>query len=49
MGINTLEASYIPQKAMPVDINLWLFQGQSPRNAQQVELVVRSFKYAPAQ
>jgi len=23
-------ASYIPQKAMPVDINLWLFQGQPP-------------------
>ena len=40
-------ASYIPQKAMPVDINLWLFQGQPPRNGQQVELIVRSFKFTP--
>jgi len=40
-------ASYVPQKAMPVRINLWLFQGQSPRNGQQVELIVHSFKYTP--
>jgi len=40
--------SHISQKAMPVDINLWLFQGQPPRNGQQVELVVRSFKFTPA-
>jgi len=40
---------YIPQEAMPVDINLWLFQGQPPRNGrQEVELVVRSFKFTPA-
>jgi hypothetical protein len=38
-------ASYVPQKAMPVRINLWLFQGKSPRNGQQVELIVNSFKY----
>lgn len=41
-------ATYIPQKAMPVDINLWLFQGHPPMDGQQVELVVRSFKYTPA-
>ena len=40
-------ASYVPQKAMPVRINLWLFQGQSPRNGQQVEFIVHSFKYTP--
>jgi hypothetical protein len=40
--------SYIPQKAMPVDMNLWLFQGQPPRNGQQVEFIVRSFKFTPA-
>ena len=39
--------SYISQKAMPVDINLWLFQGHPPIDGQQVELVVRSFKFTP--
>ena len=40
--------SYISHEAMPVEINLWLFQGQPPRNGQQVELVVRSFRFTPA-
>jgi hypothetical protein len=40
-------ASYVPQKAMPVRINLWLFQGRSPGNGQLVELIVHSFKYTP--
>jgi hypothetical protein len=41
------QPAYISQKAMPVRINLWLFQGQPPRNGQQVELIVRSFKFMP--
>ena len=40
--------AYIFQKAMPIRINVWLFQGQPPRNGQQVELIVRSFKFTPA-
>ena len=40
--------SYISQEAMPVEINLWLFHGQPPRNGRQVELVVRSFGFTPA-
>ena len=39
----------ISQKPMPVHINLWCFQGHPPRNGQQVELVVRSFKFTPSQ
>ena len=39
----------ISQKPMPVHINLWCFQGHAPRNGQQVELVVRSFKFTPRQ
>ena len=39
--------SYVPQKATSVRINLWLFQGQSPQNGQQVEFIVQSFKYRP--
>jgi len=39
----------ISQKPMPVHINLWCFQGHAPRNGQQVELVVRSFKFTARQ
>jgi len=38
-------ASYIGDKPLPVQINLWLFKGQPPNNGQQVELVVRAFKF----
>ena len=40
--------SYISLKAMPVEINLWLFHGEPPRNGRQVELSVRSFGFTPA-
>ena len=40
-------ASYVPQKPMPVHINLWCFRGQPPKNGQPVELVVRSFTFDP--
>ena len=39
----------ISHKPMPVHVNLWCFQGRPPRNGQQVELVVRSFKFTPSQ
>lgn len=40
-------ATYISQKPMPVHINLWCFEGRAPSNGQQVELVVRAFKFTP--
>ncbi|MEH1838782.1 MAG: glycoside hydrolase family 16 protein [Nostoc sp.] len=40
-------ANYIGHKPMPVYINLWLFKGQPPTNGQQVELIIRSFKFIP--
>jgi hypothetical protein len=38
---------YIPQQAMPVHINLWLFQGNMPTNGQEVEVVIRKFTFTP--
>jgi len=39
--------NYISQQAMPVHINLWCFQGRAPSNRQQVELIIRAFKFTP--
>lgn len=33
----------IPQTAMPLHINLWLFQGRAPLNGRPVEVVISSF------
>jgi hypothetical protein len=33
----------IPQSAMPLHINLWLFQGLAPSNGQPVEVVIKGF------
>jgi len=35
----------IGNQPIPVQINLWLFNGHAPGNSQQVELIVRSFKF----
>lgn len=40
-------ANYIGHKPMPVYMNLWLFNGKPPTNGQQVELIIRSFKFIP--
>jgi acetyl esterase/lipase len=37
----------ISRQAMPVHINLWLFKGLPPKNGQEVEVVIRSFEFAP--
>lgn len=37
----------IPQKPLPVLINLWLFQGKPPSDSKPLELVIQSFKYTP--
>ncbi len=37
----------IAQEPMPVHINLWLFKGLPPTNGQEVEVVIRAFKFTP--
>lgn len=37
----------VPQKPLPVHLNLWLFEGQPPTDGREVEIVVRSFSYKP--
>jgi len=37
--------NYIHDKAMPVHINLWLFQGQPPTNAKEVEVILKGFTF----
>lgn len=41
-------ASVIPQYAIPLHMNLWLFQGQAPVDGAQVEMVISEFKFTPA-
>jgi hypothetical protein len=36
----------IPQKAMPLHINLWLFQGMAPSDGLPVEVIIRGFQKA---
>jgi hypothetical protein len=42
-------ASQVGHDPEPVLINLWLFNGQPPLDGQDVELIVRSFKFTPLQ
>ena len=37
----------ISQQSMPVHINLWLFRGMPPKNKQEVEVILRAFKFTP--
>jgi hypothetical protein len=40
------EASqHISQEPMPVHINLWLFKGLTPKNGQEVEVIIHEFKF----
>lgn len=41
-------AQLVPQHAMPLHMNFWLFQGNAPVNAQEAEIVVASFTFTPA-
>ena len=36
----------IPQRAMPVHMNLWLFKGSAPSDGKEVEITVKSFQYS---
>ena len=40
-------AAAIARKPMPVHLNLWCFQGRPPKDGRPVELVVKSFEFAP--
>jgi len=37
----------IPQSALPLHFNLWLFQGRTPVNQQEVEIVIVDFTFKP--
>lgn len=39
----TKPANNIPQEAMPLHMNLWLYQGHAPSNGQSVEVIIHSF------
>ena len=39
----TRPSKNIPQKAMPLHLNLWLDQGHAPANGQSVEVIIHSF------
>ena len=43
----TKPKQHIPQHAIPVHLNLWLFQGRAPVDGQPVEVVIRSFRFTP--
>ncbi len=38
---------FITQKPTPVHLNLWLFKGRPPKNGQEVEVIVRAFRFTP--
>ena len=40
-------AEHVAQQPMPVHINLWLFKGLVPKNGQEVEVIIREFKFTP--
>jgi len=43
----TSPAACISQKPMPFHINLWCFNGASPSDGKEVELIVHAFKFTP--
>ena len=40
-------ASQVARKAMPVHLNLWLFNGKPPADRRPVEVVIRAFRFTP--
>ena len=38
----------VPQHAMPLHINFWLFQGHAPMDGKDAEIVISAFNFAPA-
>jgi beta-glucanase (GH16 family) len=42
-----LDQRLIPQQALAMHLNLWLFQGKAPSNDKEVEVVVKKFSFTP--
>ena len=40
-------ARHVPQNALPVHLNLWLFDGHAPSDGQPVEIVINRFTFTP--
>jgi hypothetical protein len=40
--------SRISRKPMPVHINLWLFDGLPPKDQQEIEIIIASFRFTPS-
>jgi hypothetical protein len=38
----------VPQKPLPVLLNLWLFRGVAPADGKEVEIVIKRFRFTPA-
>ncbi|SHF36488.1 glycoside hydrolase family 16 protein [Pedobacter caeni] len=38
----------VSTEALPVHMNLWLFQGLAPSNGQEIEIIIHSFQFTPA-
>jgi hypothetical protein len=38
---------WISQKPMPVHLNLWCFQGRPPENGEELDLIIRAFRFTP--
>jgi len=43
-----LDKRLIPQAALPVHINLWLFQGKAPTDNKEITITIKQFKFTPA-
>ncbi len=39
----------IPQKPLPVHMNLWSVEGKAPKNGKEVEVIIKNFSFTPAQ
>ena len=43
-----LDKRLIPQKPLPVHINLWLFQGKAPADGKEITITIKKFTFTPA-
>jgi hypothetical protein len=40
-------SKYIPQQALPIHMNLWLCDGKTPEDKQEVEVIIKKFTFTP--
>ncbi len=43
-----LDKRLIPQKPLPIHINLWLFQGKAPTDDKEITVTIKKFTFVPA-